>query len=562
MTILPKKKATKDKSDSENTEHSGCTVGHPHPHGHSHNHTHSHSLTHPHSHGHYHHTTATETRHDKTTRSRTSPTRWGPSTSRDEKLTPARSHTSSTAFDFDFDNHDTASNHKRRHRSSPHRTVRKHRGHTNSSQSSPGTSSTYDLEDAAYNSEDEHCTAPKVPENREELEIWFEQALKENKGYIIKKMGEDGACLFRAVADQIYGDQEMNSSVRNMCIDYMAKNAEFFSQYVTEDFKTYLNRKRMDNCHGNHLEIQAIAELFNRPVEVYQYSIEPINTFHSAYKTDNEPIRISYHGGVHYNSVVDPRKATIGVGLGLPGYQPGLADRNLMEKALKHSEDHHLEKAMLEDKLRETDWELTQDSIEEQVARESYLQWLRDQEAASKQGGASRSASATCSSSEYSRLMEGATGSPEARTSRSPRNRSGQNSPQHPTAIDHAVPGSSKSPRNSPKQQANCDVVMPVAGASEAGAAGGFSETSSLMDHLPPAMFDWDEDDILAQVMAVSHQEYLDSLKRQASSSTTPSSSATATSATLASATIVPDHSMEQACCSTSGDSGLSASNS
>ena len=39
---------------------------------------------------------------------------------------------------------------------------------------------------------------------------------------------------------------------------------------------------------------------------------------------------------------------------------------------------------MLEDKLRETDWEVTQDTIEEQVARESYLQWLRDQEKRAK----------------------------------------------------------------------------------------------------------------------------------------------------------------------------------
>jgi OTU domain-containing protein 5 len=39
---------------------------------------------------------------------------------------------------------------------------------------------------------------------------------------------------------------------------------------------------------------------------------------------------------------------------------------------------------MLEDKLRETDWELTQDTIEEQVARESYLQWLQEQDKLAK----------------------------------------------------------------------------------------------------------------------------------------------------------------------------------
>ena len=29
--------------------------------------------------------------------------------------------------------------------------------------------------------------------------------------------------LFSSSADQIYGDQEMNSVVRNMCIDYMVR---------------------------------------------------------------------------------------------------------------------------------------------------------------------------------------------------------------------------------------------------------------------------------------------------------------------------------------------------
>lgn len=48
------------------------------------------------------------------------------------------------------------------------------------------------------------------------------------------------------------------------------KNADYFSNYVTEDFTTYINRKRKNNCHGNHIEMQAMAEMYNRPVEVYQ----------------------------------------------------------------------------------------------------------------------------------------------------------------------------------------------------------------------------------------------------------------------------------------------------
>ena len=58
-------------------------------------------------------------------------------------------------------------------------------------------------------------------------------------------------------------------------------------------------------------------------------SSEPINIFFGVYKTDNAPIRLSYHGRIHYNSVVDPYAATIGVGLGLAGHQPGVRNTPL-----------------------------------------------------------------------------------------------------------------------------------------------------------------------------------------------------------------------------------------
>lgn len=84
-----------------------------------------------------------------------------------------------------------------------------------------------DVDNSGYNSGDEYthdrrktpylqCTEQEFLEK----EIQFEKKINK-KGWVIRKMAEDGACLFRAVADQIYGDQEMHKVVRKLCIDYI-----------------------------------------------------------------------------------------------------------------------------------------------------------------------------------------------------------------------------------------------------------------------------------------------------------------------------------------------------
>lgn len=40
---------------------------------------------------------------------------------------------------------------------------------------------------------------------------------------------------------------------------------------MTEDIDSYVSRKRNNHVHGNHIEIQAISEIYNRPVELYSY---------------------------------------------------------------------------------------------------------------------------------------------------------------------------------------------------------------------------------------------------------------------------------------------------
>jgi len=78
---------------------------------------------------------------------------------------------------------------------------------------------------------------------------------------------------------------------------------------------------------------------------IIYFFLEPINIFNRANTSEssNPPIRLSYQRGSHYNSIVDPHKATIGIGLGLPSFSPGSADKKLLTDAVRQSEDYMLE---------------------------------------------------------------------------------------------------------------------------------------------------------------------------------------------------------------------------
>merc|ERR1712136_575198 len=139
--------------------------------------------------------------------------------------------------------------------------------------------------------------------------------------------------------------------------------------------------------------MQAMAEIYNRNFEVFQYSTESINTFQSSSINDNEPIRVSYHRNTHYNSVVNPYKATIGVGLGLPSFTPGLADERLLEAAQRESEQELLEQQMLQDKLLAADWENTEQEMLREVANKSFNDYLSHHQKIANQPSSSSSSS-------------------------------------------------------------------------------------------------------------------------------------------------------------------------
>ena len=67
----------------------------------------------------------------------------------------------------------------------------------------------------------------------------------------------------------------------------------------------------MNGVWGDDVELQALSEIYERPIEIYAYRAEPMRTFHEedqaiggASLGPRNPIRLSYHGNEHYNSIV------------------------------------------------------------------------------------------------------------------------------------------------------------------------------------------------------------------------------------------------------------------
>ncbi|XWS28537.1 hypothetical protein CRYUN_Cryun25bG0078600 [Craigia yunnanensis] len=200
-------------------------------------------------------------------------------------------------------------------------------------------------ESEGYNSADEQNPSYVSSYDDVERERQFEIDIRQAKGLEVKRMLEDGNCLFLAVADQVYGDSEAYNLIRQMCIDYMEQERDHFSQFITEGFTSYCKRKRRDKVYGNNVEIQALSEMYNRPIHIYSYSTEPINIFHGSYNTDTPPIRLSYHHGNHYNSLVDPRRLTIGAGLGFSCLRGANVDKDQVKAAIKAQQDIQIDNA-------------------------------------------------------------------------------------------------------------------------------------------------------------------------------------------------------------------------
>jgi OTU domain-containing protein 5 len=64
-------------------------------------------------------------------------------------------------------------------------------------------------------------------------------------------------------------------------MEYVLKEQQFFKSFIEGgDIQGYVARKRCNGEWGDDVELQAMSEIYDRPIEIYAYDTKPMKTFH------------------------------------------------------------------------------------------------------------------------------------------------------------------------------------------------------------------------------------------------------------------------------------------
>jgi OTU domain-containing protein 3 len=147
-----------------------------------------------------------------------------------------------------------------------------------------------------------------------------------------------GNCLFNALSDQLYGNQEMHEFLRTATIEHMRDNSEFYRQYMavntvrrnpkrktkaalasridttyyTEEqlqlqFEEHVEKMGQPGEWADNMEVSAFASALNVHVRLWQagytYLFSPRTSYvpsdDSAAADDRQTLHIAYHVSMH-----------------------------------------------------------------------------------------------------------------------------------------------------------------------------------------------------------------------------------------------------------------------
>jgi OTU domain-containing protein 3 len=147
-----------------------------------------------------------------------------------------------------------------------------------------------------------------------------------NLGLRVQEVAADGSCFFRSLADQLEGRSGDHRQLRTTIIKHIETKRELYEPFIEDDekFDDYIDRMAEEGTWAGNLELQAASIVLNVNLKVYQAGQPPWIVANFP-QTEVRMLHISYHDGMHYNSV----RLLDDVGTGPPEPIPVYSNSNL-----------------------------------------------------------------------------------------------------------------------------------------------------------------------------------------------------------------------------------------
>ncbi|XP_027346979.1 OTU domain-containing protein 3 isoform X2 [Abrus precatorius] len=123
-------------------------------------------------------------------------------------------------------------------------------------------------------------------------------------GLRIVDVTADGNCFFRALADQLEGNEEEHQKYRSMVVKHILDNREMFEPFIEDEvpFDEYCQSMENDGTWAGHMELQAASLVTHSNICIHR-NMSPRWYIRNFDDRGVHMIHLSYHDGEHYNSV-------------------------------------------------------------------------------------------------------------------------------------------------------------------------------------------------------------------------------------------------------------------
>lgn len=120
-----------------------------------------------------------------------------------------------------------------------------------------------------------------------------------------RRIQGDGACQFRAIADQLWQDESKHALVRSNVCYQMYRHPELYREHIPSDYAAYCRSMQNLTTWGDHVTLQAAADAYGLRIMVLTSwrDSEVVEVVPRGACDSERVLYLSFWGGSHYNSV-------------------------------------------------------------------------------------------------------------------------------------------------------------------------------------------------------------------------------------------------------------------